>query len=139
MAARLWPTLLVACTLACSACGAGTSARPKVTYSAAEGVQHTPPAEQAARTAAPERVELRALSAPPVPHVIVGRLVARADDDDHIERDGLMQGLRRRAAELGCDAVLLEPPFEEQRRVRFRHDHLVMTKPVLHGACIVYE
>jgi hypothetical protein len=35
--------------------------------------------------------------------------------------------------------VLLEPPFEERKRVRFRYDYLTMTRPVLHGACIVYE
>ncbi|HWN68048.1 MAG TPA: hypothetical protein VNM90_10450 [Haliangium sp.] len=121
----------IACTGACST--ASSSARPEVTYSAAEGVTHTP----AARS--PEGVEIRALGAPARAHVIVGRLVVRADDDDRIERDRLMQVLRSRAAELGCDAVLLEPPFDEKQRVRFRYDYLTMTRPVLNGACIVYE
>ena len=132
---RLAP--LVVCAIACSAgaCSTGSSARPKVTYTAAEGVAHTPPA-----AGSPEKaVEIRALGAPARAHVIVGRLVVREDGDDRTERDRLMQALRSRAAELGCDAVLLEPPFEEQKRVRFRFDHLTMTRPVLHGACIVYE
>jgi hypothetical protein len=143
---RLAP--LVICAIACSAgaCSTGSSARPKVTYTAAEGAEQTPPdgsPEQAERprkkVANVENVEIRALGAPERAHVIVGRLVVREDDDDRLERDRLMQALRSRAAELGCDAVLLEPPFEEQKRVRFRFDYLIMTRPVLHGACIVYE
>lgn len=133
MAARLWPAALLACTLACST---GSTARPKVTYSAAEGVAETPEPRPPGQ---PERVEIRALGAPAQPHAIVGRLVARARDDDRIERGPLMQALRRRAAKAGCDVVLLEPPFEEQKRVRFRFEYLTITRPVLHGACIVYE
>jgi hypothetical protein len=137
---------LVVCALACSAgaCSTGSSARPRVTYTPAEA--QTPAegssgqAERPARDAKnAESVEIRALGAPARTHVIVGRLVVREDGDDRVERDRLMQALRSRAAELGCDAVLLEPPFEEQKRVRFRFDHLTMTRPVLHGACIVYE
>ena len=133
MVARLWPAALLACTFACST---GSVARPKVTFSQAEGVTHTPPARSPADV---EGVEVRALAAPARAHVIVGHLVAREHGGDRVERDQLMQSLRRRAAELGCDAVLLEPPFEEQKRVRFRFDYLTMTRPVLHGACIVYE
>lgn len=127
----------LACALACTvACSTGSSARPEVTYSAAEGVTHAPSTPSPGRA---QTVEIRALGAPARAHVIVGRIVVREDGDDRVERDRLMQALRDRAAELDCDAVLLEPPFEEQKRVRFRHDYLVMTRPVLHGACIVYE
>jgi hypothetical protein len=143
MKAWLWLAPLVVCTIACSAgaCSTGSNARPEVTYTAAEGVAHTPPAgspEQAEKKTV-ENVEIRALGAPARAHVVVGRLVVREDGDDRLERDRLMQALRSRAAELGCDAVLLEPPFEERKRVRFRYDYLTMTRPVLHGACIVYE
>jgi hypothetical protein len=137
MTAWRWPAALVVCAIACSAgaCSTGSSARPAVTYTAAKDVTHTPPP-----AGSPEKtVEIRALGAPARAHVIVGRLVVREDGDDRVERDQMMQALRSRAIELGCDAVLLEPPFEEQKRVRFRYDHLTMTRPVLHGACIVYE
>lgn len=137
MAARLRLAALLACTVACSAgtvaCSAGMVARPKVTYTPAEGVTRTPSPR------APETVEIRALGAPERAHAIVGRLVAHADEDDRVEREQLMHGLRERAAELGCDAVLLEPPFEEQKRVRFRYEYLTITRPILHGACIVHE
>jgi hypothetical protein len=137
MAAWRWLAPLVACMGACST---GSSARPEVTYSAAEGVAHTPPESSSGQVErGVETVEIRALGAPARAHAIVGRLVVREDGDDRIERDRLMQALRSRAAELGCDAVLLEPPFEEPKRVRFRYDYLTMTRPVLHGACIVYE
>jgi hypothetical protein len=115
------------------ACGGGSRARPDVAYAATEGVTHTPAPRPAAE------VEILALGAPARAHVTVGRLVVREDDDDLVERDALMQALRARAAELGCDAVLLEPPYDERMRVRFRHDYLTRTRPVLHGACIVYE
>jgi hypothetical protein len=140
MAAHPWVAALTACTLACTvACSTGAQARPKVSYAAAEGVAHTPAPRAPAEVEDVEDVEIRALGAPERAHVVVGRFTVGADDDDRVERGRLMQALRTRAAELGCDAVLLEPPFEEQRRVRFRFEYLTMTRPVLHGACIVYE
>lgn len=120
-------------SLAAPACGGGSGVRPKVAYTAAEGVTHTPAPRP------PAQVEILALGAPARAHVTVGRLVVREDDDDLVERDALMQALRARAAELGCDAVLLEPPYDERMRVRFRFEYLTRTRPVLHGACIVYE
>jgi hypothetical protein len=125
--------LCLSLSLVTLACGGGNRARPEVAYTAAEGVTHTPAPRP------PGEVEILALGPPGRAHVTVGRLVVREEDDDLVERDGLMQALRARAAELGCDAVLLEPPYDARTRVRYRFDHLTRTRPVLHGACIVYE
>lgn len=122
---------LAGCALACSGCA--RVAVPVVEYTAAEGVARDP----APRSV--DSVEVLALGFPERAHAEVGRITAREDDDDQIERPALMQALRARAAELGCDAVVLVPPYEERLRVRFRHDYLTLTRPVYHGACIVYE
>lgn len=131
--AALRLSVCLSLSLATGACGTSSAARPQVKYTAAEGVTHTPAPRQ------PGEVEILTLGAPARAHVTVGRLVVRHDEDDRAERASQVQALRERAARLGCDAVLLEPPYDERVRIRFEFEHLTMTRPVLHGACIVYE
>jgi hypothetical protein len=131
-ACRLAALCLCLC-MSTLACGAGSGVRPKVAYTAVEGVTHTPAPRP------PGEIELLILGAPARAHVVVGRLTVRHADGDRPDRATQMQALRARAARLGCDAVLIEPPYDERVRVRFRFEHLTMTRPVLHGACIVYE
>lgn len=131
--AALSVSLCLSASMSMGACGTSSVARPKIKYTAAEGVTHTPAPRQ------PGEVEILTLGAPARAHVTVGRLTVRHDDDDRAERASQVQALRERAAKLGCNAVLLEPPYDERVRIRFEFEHLIMTRPVLHGACIVYE
>lgn len=108
-------------------------ASPVVEYTATAGVTREPAPRPV------DGVEILALGFPEREHVEVGRITVREDDDDQLDRPALMQALRARAAELGCHAVVLVPPYEERVRVRFRYEYLTMTRPVYHGACIVHE
>jgi len=132
-ACRRLAALCLCLCMSTLACGTASVARPKVAYTAAEGVTHTPAPRP------PGEVEILTLGAPARAHVAVGRLTVRHDDGDRAERASQMPALRARAAELGCDAVLIVPPYDERVRVTYRFEHLTMTRPVLHGACIVYE
>ncbi|ACY18050.1 hypothetical protein [Haliangium ochraceum] len=128
--ARGAPAWFLLALLGWAACGsAGGSA--EVRFTPAEDIEYEPEARPT------DQVELRFLGPAPAELIEVGRLLVREDDDDRLDPGKLVDALRTHAAEHGCELVLIEPPYDETLRVRFRFEYLQMTRPVYHGACLV--
>ncbi|WP_428262233.1 hypothetical protein [Haliangium sp.] len=160
--------LAVAVAVTATACGWGNSKQIEVKYVPAEAGDggadpaaadsdastadaaaggHAEPAAAGAEGDAaaeakrdPAAVEILAIGPPARPHKVLGRISVRQSDKDNIAPARLVDAVRVQAAERGCDAVVLEPPYDEQVRVRAsRFEHLVITRLVYNGACIAYE
>ncbi len=96
-------------------------------------------AAEAAATPAAD-IEIHALRYPERRFREIGRLVARPNKNDLAAPELLVAALRERAQEAGCDALVLVPPYDEDVRVRAtQFEHIVLTRPVYHCMCLVYD
>jgi hypothetical protein len=122
---------LAALALAWAACA--HPARPQVRYT-----ETTPAPAQTRR--APEDIAIFALAPPPREHVNAGVLEARVSHSNDAPRQDMLAALRARAAEVGCDALVLTGPWYETVTHQPVYRRIVTeSHPVHRATCIVYR
>lgn len=115
--------------------GCARSVLPQVRYT-----ESTPAQARSRPRPAPAEIAVLAARAPQRAHQRIGELEVRISPGEDADRAAMLAALRARAAEAGCDAVLLHGPWYETTTEQPVYRQLVTRSvPIYRATCLVYD